>query len=430
MSTSDPPDHPDNRPIFPQELYDKLIDSVDIDTLRDPALLNLSLVSRAWAHHSRKRIFCQVNFTSQATFGLWCKNTAPGPGGPSSLVQVLVFSQLGEDVWIDPSILLEGEQHLTSFTNLKGWVAFGFHAQCFKDPASLSRCFRVIGRDLRFVRLHHVEGSPQTITSLIQQFPATKTLAIEYYTDAGDTSPEEPVDETSGRFQGTLRLLSIEFDGLTAIDRIAKLPLEYTEVTLTSSLYFVESYNRLFLACAPTLEKLRIIDTRKPQFHWAHPIGVSICPSPIWGAHGILDSWALTVANCTKLQMVRLGTSRRPGPMLGRFIESIHPSNLLELVFELIWDKYLDDDISSVMDIPAWEPVDDVLCAMAKRVREEHPGRRLGVVLSVVAPQSTDLRKVKMGQLFSKFREEGSVGLQYFIDYLPPVSFTVSLHMV
>jgi len=116
--------------------------------------------------------------------------------------------------------------------------------------------------------------------------------------------------------------------------------------------------------------------------------------------------------------------------MLERLIQSINPSNLLELVFELIWDEYANDDISSVMDIPAWEPVDDVLCVLARRVREGHPGRRLNVILSVVAPQSTDLRNVKMGTLFSKFREEGCVSLQYFIDYLPPVSFSVSSHTV
>ena len=110
--------------------------------------------------------------------------------------------------------------------------------------------------------------------------------------------------------------------------------------------------------------------------------------------------------------------------MLERFIQSINPSNLLELVFELIWDKYVEDDIASVMNIPAWDPIDDVLHALARRSREEHPERRLSVILSVVAPQSTDLRNVKMGTLFSKFREEGTVSLQYFVDYLAPVSFT------
>lgn len=265
---------PDGHPIFPQELFDKLIELVKVSSSRDPALLNLSLVSKAWAHQSRKRIFRQVSFTSKAAFKLWCKNTAPGPDGPSALVKILVFSQLGRDIWIHPSILLEGEQHLMSFTNLGGWVAFGLHTLCFKDRALLSRCFRAIGRDLRFVRLHRVKGTPQSLTSLIQQFPTIQALAIEYYTEAGGMSQEEPIDETNGRFQGSLRLLSIEFSGLAAIDSIARLPLKYTEVTLISSLYFVEPYNRLFLACAPTLERLRIIDTRKPRSHWDNPIGM------------------------------------------------------------------------------------------------------------------------------------------------------------
>jgi len=276
MSTSDPPNYPDNHPIFPQELFDKLIDFAEVDSCRHPALLNFSLVSKAWSHRSRKRIFSSVNFTSRADFQLWCKNTTPGPDGPSSLVQVLVFTQLGRDIWIHPRILLEGEQHLMSFTNLRGWVAFGLHTPCFKDRASLSRCFHVIGHGLHFVRLHRVKGTPQTLTSLIQQFPTIQTLAIEYYTEAGEISLEEPIDETIGQFQGTLRLLSIEFDGLAAINSIARLPLKYNEVTLMSPLHFVESYNRLFLACAPTLKRLRIVDTRKPRSRWENPIGVSI----------------------------------------------------------------------------------------------------------------------------------------------------------
>lgn len=284
MSTSDPPDHPDGRPVFPQELFDKLIDLVEIDPSRHPALLNFSLVSKAWAHRSRKRIFTQVRFTSRTTFELWCKNTAPGPGGPSSLVQVLVFSQRGDAVWIHPGVLLEGEQHLMSFTNLKGWVAFGLHTLCFKDRTSLSRCFSVIGKGLRFVRLHRVKGTPRTLTSLIQQFPTTETLAIEYYTEADDNvSPEEPINEADGQFQGSLRLLSIEYDGMGAIDSIARLPLKYKEITLISSLYFVEPYNRLLLGCAPTLERLRIIDTRKVRSRWAIPIGASTFPSYFCG---------------------------------------------------------------------------------------------------------------------------------------------------
>lgn len=159
--------------------------------------------------------------------------------------------------------------------------ALKFDALCFKDRALLSRyCFRIIGQAPRFVRLHHVTGTPQTLTSLIQQFPTIQSLSIEYYNDADDTSPEEPVDEESGQFQGILRLLSIESNGptagLVAIDSISRLSLKYEEVTLTSSLYFVEPYNRLFLVCAPTLERLRIIDTRKPHSHWADPIGVSV----------------------------------------------------------------------------------------------------------------------------------------------------------
>ena len=277
MSTSDPSDHPDDRPTFPQELFDKLIDLVEVDSLQDPTLLNLSLVSKSWAHRSRKRIFSQISLGSRTKFKLWCKNTAPGPDGPSSLVQVLFFSQLGGETWIHPSVLLEGEQHLMSFTNLKGWVVFGLATLCFKDRALLSQCFRVIGQGLHFVRLHHVKGTSRTLTSFIQQFPTTQTLSIEYYTEVGYTSPEEPaIDETNGQLQGALQLLSIELNGLLAIDSIAKLPLKYEEIALTSSLHLVEPYNRLFLACAPTLEKLRVIDTRNPRSRWTNPLGTSI----------------------------------------------------------------------------------------------------------------------------------------------------------
>jgi len=114
--------------------------------------------------------------------------------------------------------------------------------------------------------------------------------------------------------------------------------------------------------------------------------------------------------------------------MLERFIRSINSSNLLELVFEFIWARYTHNDIASVMDIPAWESIDDALCTVAGRIREEHPERKLSITLSVVAPQSTDLGKAKLGSLFTKFREGGSIGLKYFVDYLPPVSPSTSLY--
>jgi len=112
--------------------------------------------------------------------------------------------------------------------------------------------------------------------------------------------------------------------------------------------------------------------------------------------------------------------------MLERLIQSINSSNLLELVFELIWDRYMHDDIVSVIDIPAWDPIDDALCTVARRIREGR-SEKLSVILSVVAPQSTDLGKVKLGKLFTKFRDGGNVRLEYFADYLPPVSPSTSL---
>lgn len=222
--------------------------------------------------------------------------------------------------------------------------------------------------------------------------------------------------------------MSIDPNGLRVIDSIARLQLEYEGISLTSTLDFIEPYNRLVLACAPTLERIRIIDTRNPLSHWASPVGVSICPSDSDERSQNLDSWGLTVTSCTKLQTVRLGTSRKPGIMLEMFVQSINSSDLLELVFELIWDRYTHDDIASVMDIPAWELIDDVLCTVARRIRGEHSERKLSVVLSVVAPQSTDLGKAKLGTLFTKFREGGSIGLKYFVDYLPPVSPSTGLH--
>ena len=142
-----------------------------------------------------------------------------------------------------------------SFTDVKGWIAFGIDTLCFKDRALLSQCFRVIIRQgIHFIRLHHVKGTPETLTSLI---PATKSLAIEYFIDTGDASSEVPVNETNGRFQGTLRPLSIESNGLAAIDSIARLPLKYEEVNLSSSLPFVQPYNQLLLTCTLALETTR-----------------------------------------------------------------------------------------------------------------------------------------------------------------------------
>ena len=72
----------------------------------------------------------------------------------------------------------------------------------------------------------------------------------------------------------------------------------------------------------------------------------------------------------------------------------------------------------------------DALYTLTRLVRQDDSDKKLDVVLSVVAPQSTDLGKVKMGTLFTKFREEGNIGLQRFVDYLPPVSVNTNLHNV
>lgn len=248
--------------VFPQELIDEVIESLDPSDLQ--TFRACSLVARSWTHSSWVMLFRSVAITSWEMFQRWCSNTAPGPGGPGSFVRSLTLDET-DGKWITPNVLLVRELHLRSFKNLVSFTAIGLQINYFFDDSLLSQCFGLFCSGVREVRLLRLHGSPRIVASLIQQFPFIRRLSVELYAETWSPAPDRE-EYTSIGFTGALQLVSN-----TSTDRrdwqlfifyLITFPVLYKEISVIGSPGHSWQYQSLFRACSKTLEKLRILNVR------------------------------------------------------------------------------------------------------------------------------------------------------------------------
>ena len=268
---------PDLYAVFPQELIDKVIESLeptDLQTFRA-----CSLVTRSWTHPSWAMLFRSVSITSGDTLRRWCLNTTAGPDGPGSYVRSLILDET-RGKWITPDVLRAQERHLGSFKNLVSFTAIGLQINYFFDDSSLSQCFGLFGRSVREVRLQHPHGSPRIVAAFIQQFPIIRRLSVEFYSETWSPAPERE-GRTSTGFTGALQLVSDaatdRYDRQHFIFCLIIFPILYKEISVVGSLGYSWQYQSLFRACSKTLKRLRIMDVRPDPgrergWEWAHGI--------------------------------------------------------------------------------------------------------------------------------------------------------------
>jgi hypothetical protein len=256
------PNDPAVYAVFPQELIDQVIESLDPTDLQ--TFRACSLVARSWTYSSWAMLFRSVSITSWGMFERWCLNTTPGPDGPGLFVHSLTFDEIGGK-WITPDILLMKERHLGSFKNLVSFTAIGLQINHFFDDPLLSRCFGLFCRGVREVRLLHPHGSPRIVASFIQQFPIIRRLSIEFYTETWSPAPDRE-EYTSTGFTGALQLVSDvsteHRDRQLFIPYLTIFPISYKEISVVGSLWYSWQYRSLFRACSETLKRLRILDVR------------------------------------------------------------------------------------------------------------------------------------------------------------------------
>jgi hypothetical protein len=96
---------------FPQELIDKVI-----DTLPHSSLHSCSLVGRRWRRRSQEQIFASIEFSSERDVVLWCAKIPQGPGGIPSYVRTVQFQDI--PTWHEPALFGRVLKTFTSMTSL------------------------------------------------------------------------------------------------------------------------------------------------------------------------------------------------------------------------------------------------------------------------------------------------------------------------
>ena len=268
--------------VFPQELIDKVVES--LDPMNPQTFQACALVAKSWTHPSWAMLFRSVSLTSWKMFERWCLNTTPGPNGPGRFVHSLTFDE-SHGKWITPDILLMRERHLRSLENLVSFTAIGLQINYFFDDLLLSQCFGSFCRGVREVRLLHPHGSPRIVASFIQQFPIIRRLSVESYAETWSPAPDRE-EYTSTGFTGALQLVSDAFadrrDRQLFVFYLIIFPILYKEISVVGSLGYSWQYQSLFRACSKTLKRLRILDVRSdPWGERSWDLAQGVLPPPL-----------------------------------------------------------------------------------------------------------------------------------------------------
>jgi len=421
------PEDPTVYAVFPQELIDRVIDSLDPTDLQ--TFRACSLIAKSWTHPSWAMLFRSVSITSWDIFDRWCLKTTPGPDGPGSFVHSLTFDET-QGKWITPDSLLRRDRHLRSFKDLVSFTAIGLQINYFFDDSLLAQCFGLFCHGVRTVRLVRPHGSPRIVASFIQQFPLIRRLSVEFYKETWSPAPDRE-EYTSTGFTGALQLVSDAStdrrDRQLFIPYLIIFPILYEEISVVCSLGYSWQYQSLFRACSNTLKRLRIVDVRPDPGRERSWDGAQGFLLPLLDAQLFIPCLdiprrrGLSAESCSNLREVFLGVTRSPGPMLESFLDSITSRELGTITFEFVWDEHSGDDISSIVDFEVWRGVDESLCALMGRLPNHSSSNSFSVVLSVRTKAGTKLESIKMGAFLEKFREKGTIRVVPFKGFLQPV---------
>lgn len=356
-------------------------------------------------------------------FHRWCFKTTLGPTGPGHFIHSLTFDEM-RDKWITPEVLSMGERHLKSFKNLVSLTIIGLQINYFFDDSDLSRCFGSFCRGVREVRLVRPHGSPRIIVPFIQQFPLIQRLSVEFYAETWSPSPDLE-EYTSVGFTGAFQLVSDASmdrgERQLFVSSLLRFPIQYKEISVVGSLGHSWQYLALLRACSKTLEKLRMVDIRLEPWR-----------ERIWGwPQDISERQCLSLESCLNLRELFVGVTPSPGPMLEALLASITSTKLTTITFEFVWEEYVDNDLSRIVDLEVWEGIDETLVALADRLPKRGGSRALNVVLSVRTRGNVKLENAKMGAFLEKFKEKGQVTVVPFEGFLQPGKYSGILsHLV
>ena len=284
-------------PRLPQELIDDIIDYIDSGN-KHP-LIACSLVCKQWSTRSRKRLFKQVELSSQADLERWCAHISPGPSGPSSLVEDLSLRNIRFSMallsgapwttpsnlsWLQLSVFSKAAPHLQSFSRLRAPKIVGWNALVV--PVSLLlHCFGPPLENVTRLTLQRISICPSALVTFISYFPQLHDLSISTIERPWEADGTADLHrESHGRIvpthpRGELSVPKMRFDEPEKVfGGIALLEPRFRRITFGCiKCRLWRSFWPVVEACAGSLEELEIKPTSigelthlDPRSHTAH----------------------------------------------------------------------------------------------------------------------------------------------------------------
>lgn len=165
--------------LLPQELVDIIIDELKYDVV---SLRACSLVSKPWAHRSRKHIFESV-YLPTCLLRKWLKHIPASPASPLGPHHHLRSLSLQPTSTFEPFCVPESfADHLSSFTQLSNLVItsipWGEWADAFTDSLLVTKYFGGFGQALRNLELTRVYLNMVALKGLLDVFTRLERLLI------------------------------------------------------------------------------------------------------------------------------------------------------------------------------------------------------------------------------------------------------------
>jgi len=235
---------------LPQEVIDDLIDWVGFTSAGqgDPDLRACSLVACNWVERSRQHLFRNIKLASSLDIARWVENIRPGADGLSSYVRKL-WIHFGWDEWPQrfPSV-----EHLKSFTRVEELrLTYWCGGEATKQE--VEEAFGGFGQSVKSLTVSLLRGDAGSFLHLLSLFPHLDDLSImtSYLEET-----IEPLPEGAVTIRGSLVLDGVQERFIDALvgSRLTPKVLKVTIPNLTS-------YDRLFAACAPSVEMISLSPT-------------------------------------------------------------------------------------------------------------------------------------------------------------------------
>ena len=239
---------------LPPEIFDEILKHVPAERGNRQTLIACALVAARWTGPSQRRLFSSVEIYG-SNYHRWMYGFLPSGSKDRLLGHVRSLRCARRVGYRMRDLPRDFGEYLSALPNLRSLALCYMKVEHFSGE-EFHVCFSAFRGTLTSLSLDSVTAPLNTFVTLLGYFPNITTLRLDTFVLEPD---ERPIPSLARSLRGKLHVRDIDDRRSMAIDRFAKLNLEYEELVINfPPRYYMEVMKRVLRISTSTVKSLKL----------------------------------------------------------------------------------------------------------------------------------------------------------------------------